>query len=188
MLALLGQLLGAATLAVLAAVDRWVVSTKSLRSRSASGTCAYLTTRYPASVRSLSRSLSWRSRPAWLESSSSITARTVNARSQSTKSATFRSNRFRVARLLVRSNAENATCASTTCSGNVAAKRKCIACSRFVSGGLACIGACDPAPRCARARRITTPSTSNTTTNSRAVFAIRVSLSSAKSARFYHRA
>lgn len=106
-----------------------------------SGTCRYRTTRYPASVSSLSLAASWLSRPLWLESSSSITAITSKALEHNTKSATFLSKRFRVALSLVSSSAENATCASTWYSGNASKSRKNIVCSRTVSGLRALIDA-----------------------------------------------
>ena len=106
----------------------------AVRSAATSGVRWNRITRYPAVVSSRSRAASLAARPLWLESSNSITATTSNAFVQSTKSATFRSKVFRPALLLAVNNAENATCARTTCSGNVSRNLKYIGCSLSVSG------------------------------------------------------
>jgi len=99
-----------------------------------SGTWAKRMNRYPARSRSAARAASASSRPVCEASSSSITAVTVNDRSHKTKSATLRSYLLRCARSLVMS-AENATCVSTTASGNASLSRQYIACSRLVAMG-----------------------------------------------------
>ena len=107
---------------------------KSSRSFASSGIRGYRITRYPAAVSSSSRAASCCARFLWLLSSSSITARTFIPRSHKTKSATFWLKVPRVGRCFVSSNAENETCARTTCRGNVSLSRKNIFSSCSVRG------------------------------------------------------
>lgn len=89
----------------------------SLFSRAPSGMRGYLSTVYPACISIASRCSSFSSRPLWLESSSSITARTLNDLSVRTKSALFCEKLYRLAPSFAVSSAPKLTCASTTYSG-----------------------------------------------------------------------
>ncbi len=111
----------------------------SRRTCSVFGTRLYRSTLYPAAVSSAVRAASCLSFPMWLLSSSSIIAFTLKAFEHMTKSATFRSKRFRAVRSVVVIKAENATCASTTSSGNASASLKNIGSSLAVNGRRALI-------------------------------------------------
>lgn len=89
----------------------------SLFSRAPSGMRGYLSTVYPACISIASRWVSFCSRPLWLESSSSITARTLNDLSARTKSALFCEKLYRLAPSFAVSSAPKLTCTSTTYSG-----------------------------------------------------------------------
>ncbi len=112
---------------------------KSSRSLAISGIRWYLCTLYPAPVSRLSLASSLSSRPAWDESSSSITAITFSSPSQSTKSATLRLKPFRTDWSREVSSALKATCDSTKKrgAGNAEHSIRNNSCSRRVSGGRA---------------------------------------------------
>lgn len=108
---------------------------KSASNWAVSGMFAYRTTRYPAVVNQESRSSSSTSRPLWLLSSSSMTAKTWKDLVQSKKSANFLLNWLRVSHRALVISAEKLTCDKTTCCGNVELSRKYIPCSRCDSTG-----------------------------------------------------
>lgn len=141
------------------------LSMKSARTLSVSGMRAYRTTRYPASVSSLSRAASRPSLPRCVLSSSSTMASTWCARLQTTKSAIFLSKRFLVPFDFAVRRAPKLTCASTTVSGIACVRRLNIADSFFVSGcrflGFSAEPVCFPLPSNAAAITKTTSRTAS---------------------------
>lgn len=110
----------------------------SLFSFIASGMRAYLITLYPAWISMASRWASRSSCPLWLESSSSITARTLNDLSVRTKSALFCEKLYRLAPSFAVSSAPKLTCIRTTCSGcgKHSTNRQNMPCSLAVASAL----------------------------------------------------